>query len=132
MRLPVTFGAILALALVGGCGGGSASPTSPGPSAAGPTPTPAAQSIVCNASGSGAAVEIQNFAFNPASANVSSGGFVTWSNGDNASHTVTFDNGPDCGTVSGGGNTTAQFSAAGSYSYHCKIHPSMKGTIVVG
>ncbi|MDL2336044.1 MAG: cupredoxin domain-containing protein [Chloroflexota bacterium] len=132
MRLPVTFGAILALALVGGCGGGSASPTSPGPSAAGPTPTNAALSIVCNASGSGTAVAIANFAFNPASANVAANGFVTWNNSDSTTHTVTFDNGPDCGSVSGGGTTTAQFAAAGSYAYHCRIHPSMKGTIVVG
>ena len=126
MRVPLTFGAIVALALVTGCGGGgsTASPTRGA--------TQAAAAITCNASGSGTAVAIANFAFNPASADVSANGFVTWSNSDTATHTVTFDNGPDCGTVAGGANTTAQFSAAGSYSYHCKIHPSMKGTIVVG
>lgn len=127
MRLTVTFGAILALALVGGCGGGGG-----GTATATPGATQASTGITCNASGSGTAVAIASFAFNPASANVATNGFVTWNNSDSTTHTVTFDNGPDCGSVSGGGNTTAQFTTAGSYSYHCKIHPSMKGTIVVG
>lgn len=126
MRVPVTFGAILALALVSGCGGGGSTAT------ATPGATQAATGITCNASGSGTAVAIANFAFNPASANVAANGFVTWNNSDSTTHTVTFDNGPDCGSVSGGGNTTAQFTVAGSYGYHCRIHPSMKGTIVVG
>ena len=132
MRLPVTFGAILALALLG-CGGGSNPTTQPaGPTPpAGATATPAAAAITCAASGSGTAVAIANFSFSPASANTSVNGFVTWNNSDGTSHTVTFDNGPDCGNVSGGGTTTAQFTVAGSYAYHCRIHPSMKGTIVV-
>jgi plastocyanin len=116
-------GAVLALTLLGGCGGGTA-PT--------PTAPPAAQAITCNASGSGTAVAISNFAFNPASANVAVNGFVTWTNSDSTTHTVTFDSGPDCGSVNASGGTqTAQFTAAGTYAYHCKIHPSMKGTIVV-
>ena len=132
MRLPFQFGAILALVLMSACGGGgSPAPTTPGPSAAGPTPTEAASAIVCNASGSGTAVAIADFAFNPASANTSTNGFVTWSNGDPSTHTVTFDNGPDCGTIAGSASQTVQFTVAGSYAYHCHIHPSMKGTIVV-
>jgi plastocyanin len=87
---------------------------------------------MCNASGSGTAVAIADFAFNPGSASVAANGFVTWTNSDGTTHTVTFDNGPDCGNLSGGGTTTVQFTVAGSYAYHCKIHPSMKGTIVVG
>ncbi|MEP7360874.1 MAG: cupredoxin domain-containing protein [Chloroflexota bacterium] len=126
MRLGVTFGAIIALALVTGCGGGN--PTNP---PAGASATPASASIVCGASGSGTAVAIADFAFNPASANTTANGFVTWNNSDGATHTVTFDNGPDCGNVPGGGTTTAQFSVAGSYAYHCKIHSTMHGTIVV-
>jgi Plastocyanin len=122
VRVPVMIGAVLALAALGGCGGGGTAPT----------PTAAAQTINCNASGSGTAVAISNFAFNPASANVAVNGFVTWTNSDSTTHTVTFDSGPDCGSVTAGGGTqTAQFTAAGTYAFHCKIHPSMKGTIVV-
>jgi plastocyanin len=125
----VTFGAILALALVGGCGGGTTNPTA---QPAGPTPTAASAAIVCAASGSGTAVAIADFAFNPASANATVNGFVTWSNNDGTTHTVTFDNGPDCGNVAGGGGTTtAQFTVAGTYAYHCKIHSTMHGTVVV-
>ena len=120
--LVVVIGAVLALSVFGCGGGGSAA-----------TPTPAgAQAISCNASGSGTAVSIANFSFSPASANVAVGGFVTWTNNDSTTHTVTFDSGPNCGSVSSGGGThTAQFTVAGSYAYHCSIHPSMKGTIVV-
>jgi plastocyanin len=128
VRLSVTFGAILALALVGGCGGGSTNPTTP---PAGATATPASAAIVCAASGSGTAVNIADFAFSPGSATTTANGFVTWTNSDGTTHTVTFDNGPDCGSVSGGAATTAQFTVAGSYAYHCRIHSSMKGTIVV-
>ncbi|MEO8625316.1 MAG: cupredoxin domain-containing protein [Candidatus Limnocylindrales bacterium] len=128
VRLAVTFGAVLALALVSGCGGSGGGTATATPAGA----TPAAAAITCNASGQGSAVAISNFAFNPASGNAAVNGFVTWTNADSTSHTVSFDNGPDCGTVSGGSTTTAQFTVAGSYSYHCKIHPTMKGTIVVG
>lgn len=119
----VMIGAVLALSVFGCSGGGSAAtPTQPPPAL-----------IACTPSGGGTAVAIANFAFSPASANVAVGGFVTWTNNDGATHTVTFDSGPDCGSVSSGGGTkTAQFETAGSYTYHCKIHPSMKGTIVVG
>jgi plastocyanin len=128
VRLAVTFGAILALALVGGCGGGNTAT----PTAAGPTATPAAQTILCNSSGSGTAVTIADFAFTPASANVAVNSFVTWTNNDSPTHTVTFDNGPDCGTLASGATQTVQFTVAGSYPYHCRIHSSMHGTVVVG
>jgi plastocyanin len=137
VRLPVTFGAIFALVLVTGCGGGGApapttpGPSAPGPTAAGPTPTEAAAAIVCNASGEGGAVDISNFAFNPSSVTVATGGSVIFTNNDGTAHTVTFDSGPDCGNIAGGGaQQTVQFTVAGSYAYHCRIHPSMKGTVV--
>ena len=123
MRIPVTFGAIIALVLVTGCGGGSSNPTT--------APTAAATGITCSASGEGSAVAIANFSFNPASGNAATGGFVTWSNTDSTNHTVTFDNGPDCGVVAGGTSQTVQFTLAGTFAYHCRIHPSMKGSIVV-
>lgn len=141
MRLPVTFGAILALLLVTGCGGGAApAPTTPGPSAPGPSvpgataavPTGAGAAIVCNSSGDGVAVDISDFKFNPASTTVSANSAVTFTNNDSTTHTVTFDSGPDCGSIaSGGASQTILFTQAGSFAYHCTIHPSMKGTVVV-
>ena len=128
--LPLTFLAAIALAACGG----SSTPTpggtgTPAPGAA----TPTAAAIVCGATGSGTAATIVDFAFAPNPVNVSSGGFATWTNNDGTTHTVTFDSGPDCGNVAGGGGTvTVAFNAAGTYPYHCTIHPTMKGSVTVG
>ena len=122
VRVPVMAGAILALATFGGCTGGS------GPAA---TPTPGSQAVSCGVASGGTPMQIKNFAFNPASLTVSVGGEVDWTNGDGGSHTVTFDAGPDCGTVAGGGSIGATFAVAGEYKYHCNIHRSMTGTVIV-
>jgi plastocyanin len=143
--LPVTFLAVIALAA---CGGGSptVAPTSVATGTpAGATGTPAgatatlagasatAAAIVCAASGSGTAATIADFAFAPNPVTVSSGGFATWTNNDSTTHTVTFDSGPDCGNVAGGGGSvTVAFNVAGTYPYHCSIHTSMKGSVTVG
>jgi plastocyanin len=135
--LPLTFLAVIALAA---CGGGSptVAPTTAAPGTpagatgtpAGATATPAA--IVCAATGSGTAATIADFAFAPNPVTVSSGGFATWTNNDSTTHTVTFDTGPDCGNVAAGASVTVAFNAAGTYPYHCSIHPSMKGSVTVG
>lgn len=148
MRLPIAIGAILALALVTACGGGTAAtatpagPTAPPaagtatPAAATATPaaataTPAAAAIICGATGEGGSVAIENFSYDPASATVATNGFLTWTNKDGAPHTVTFDGGPNCGNMSGGDTETVQFTVAGTYPYHCNIHPDMTGSVEV-
>ena len=145
MRVPMTFGAILTLALAAACGGGAPATGTPAagtpatgtatPAAATATPatataTPAA--VICDSTGEGTAVTVENFSYDPASASVGVNGFVTWTNNDSAPHTVTFDAGPNCGNLSGGGGSeTVQFTVAGSYPYHCNIHPDMTGTVEV-
>jgi plastocyanin len=149
VRVPMTFGAILTLALAAACGGGAGPTGTPGagtatPAAATATPasatatpasataTPAVAAIVCDASGEGSAVSIANFAYNPTPATAGVGEFITWTNTDSAAHTVTFDAGPNCGNVPGnGGTVTVQFNVAGSYAYHCAFHPDMTGTVEV-
>lgn len=148
MRVPVTFGAILTLALAAACGGGATATGTPAagtatpaaatatPAAATATPaaataTPAAAAIVCDATGEGSSVAIADFSYNPASATVATNGFVTWTNSDSAPHTVTFDSGPNCGNLGNGDAVTVQFTVAGSYPYHCTIHPDMTGTVEV-
>ncbi|HUP83085.1 MAG TPA: hypothetical protein VM284_02730 [Candidatus Limnocylindria bacterium] len=132
MRVPIAAGAVLALVLFG-CGGGGGNRTaSPGaPTSGGPTGTPAAAAVICGATGSGTAVSIADFTYNPNSATEAVNGFVNWTNNDGAAHTVTFDSGPDCGQLSGGGTVTAQFTVAGAYPYHCAIHPNMHGSVVI-
>ena len=60
------------------------------------------------------------------------GDTVTWTNGDQISHTATADGGAfDTGTLGNGESGTATFAAAGSFPYHCTVHPTMTGTVVV-
>ena len=72
-----------------------------------------------------------NFAFAPGTMSASVGSTVSWTNGDSTAHTVTFDSGPDCGNVAPDASTTVTFPAAGTFNYHCTIHPTMKGTVTV-
>lgn len=75
-------------------------------------------------------ITISNYSFNPNSTTVPVGTTVTWMNNDSTTHTVTSDAfaSPDIAPNSSYQHT---FSAAGTYSYHCSIHPSMTGTVIV-
>lgn len=77
-------------------------------------------------------VTIQNFAFNPATTTVKAGTKVTWTNEDSTTHHVVSDNGVfDSGALNNGQSYSFTFNKTGSYPYHCSIHPSMTGNIVV-
>jgi plastocyanin len=76
-------------------------------------------------------VVIKNFAFMPTPATINVGESVTWLNNDLFNHTVTSDTGAFDKPVAAGGNVTVSFAVAGTYAYHCSIHPTMQGTIVV-
>jgi len=80
----------------------------------------------------GSSVTIQNFAFSPATLTISVGKTVTWTNSDSVTHTIASDDGSfDSGNIVPGQTFSRTFSTAGTYAYHCSIHPSMKGAIVV-
>lgn len=83
-------------------------------------------------------VSIQSMAFAPATLTVSAGAVVTWSNNDAVAHTVTSDTGlfdsgslAPAGNYSSGGTFSYTFATAGTYNYHCTVHPMMTGTIIV-
>lgn len=77
-------------------------------------------------------VTIANLKYAPASLTVKAGEKVTWLNNDSVSHTVTFDDSVfDSGVLGNGDSATYTFETPGTYTYHCTIHPSMKGTVVV-
>ena len=79
------------------------------------------------------AVAIKDFSFQPASISVAVGSTVTWTNNDTTGHTVTADDGSfDSGTVAPGATFSHTFDTAGTFTYHCNIHPSMTATITVG
>ncbi len=77
-------------------------------------------------------VSISGFAFQPQNVTVVPRATITWTNNDSVPHTVTADDGSfDSGTLSPGASFTHAFASAGTVSYHCNIHPSMHGTVVV-
>ncbi|HYB82897.1 MAG TPA: cupredoxin family copper-binding protein [Mycobacterium sp.] len=81
---------------------------------------------------SGDRVNIDGFAFVPATLTVRAGTTVTWTNHDEEPHTVAASDGsfhsPGMGT---GADFSHTFSTAGRFDYVCSIHPMMHGTVVV-
>ncbi|MCL5010877.1 MAG: cupredoxin family copper-binding protein [Patescibacteria group bacterium] len=75
-------------------------------------------------------VAIKNFAFEPAELQIGVGAEVKWTNQDPVNHTIT---GADfqSGQISNGQAYSHIFETAGSYDYHCSIHPSMQGRVIV-
>jgi uncharacterized protein (TIGR03118 family) len=77
-------------------------------------------------------VNIVNFAFAPPTITVAAGTQVQWTNQDGFAHTVTADDaGFHSDSLEHNETFSQTFSAVGTYSYHCSIHPFMKGKIVV-
>jgi plastocyanin len=80
----------------------------------------------------GNTVSISGFAFSPSSLTISAGDSVTWTNHDAVAHTTTSNTGVwNSGSLSQNQSFTFRFMNAGTYPYHCAIHTTMTGTIVV-
>jgi LPXTG-motif cell wall-anchored protein len=73
-----------------------------------------------------------DFFFSPAAVSVAVGDTVTWRNTGQAPHNAVADDGsfktPD---LNSGQSASHRFTAAGTFSYICTIHPQMKGTVRV-
>lgn len=77
-------------------------------------------------------VEIVEFSYEPDPVVVQVGGKVIWQNQDSAPHTATADDGSfDTGTIEQGKTGSATFKEPGTFTYICKIHPTMHGTVEV-
>ena len=129
MRTRIALAAISALfiTLASACGSSSspATPTQPTPS---PTPTASGTpvSVVPGASG------LTTNAYSPGNVTVAVGGTVSWTNNDITSHTVTSNSNVwDSGLIGAGRTFSRTFPTAGSFPYHCTIHPGMSGTVTV-
>ena len=122
-----------ALAL-GACSG-TAATTAPttAPTAAPASAAPPSSATPSGGSGAGLSVAIKNFAYDPATATLAAPGTVVWANSDSVPHTVTFDDSAMKSSVNlnNGDTFSATFDKAGTYAYHCTVHPSMKGTVTV-
>ena len=73
----------------------------------------------------------QSFSPNPTAMRV--GQTVAWKNNDTTAHDATQDASRfQTGTVNAGSTSTpVTMSTAGTFAYHCTIHPGMVGTLVV-
>lgn len=95
--------------------------------------TPSATPTAPQQQGQGTTVSIQDFFFAPAQMTVRPGTTVTWVNNGPSPHTVTADDGSfDSETLQPGQSFSFTFANAGTFSYHCEIHPSMTGSVIVG
>ena len=77
-------------------------------------------------------VEIQQFAFSPIRLDVPAGTTVVWTNRDDESHTLTAVDRTYTSTGLEPGESYAhRFTAPGTYTYFCALHPHMTATVVV-
>jgi plastocyanin len=85
--------------------------------------------------GEASTVNIKDFAFSPSTLMVKTGTTVTWVNLDAAPHKIASDSGSPVAfssdSLSTGASYRFTFSQPGTFTYHCSIHPSMKGTVIV-
>ena len=96
-------------------------------------PTQAPAETAAPAPNSTTTVNIHDLTFDPAALNVAPGTTVTWTNNDTVAHTVTADDGLfDSGVLEPGQSYSTWLGGSGTVTYHCEIHPDMKGSIVVG
>lgn len=76
-------------------------------------------------------VNIQGFAFHSNTITLNEGDSVNWINQDGVAHSATQDAGLWSSDLNPGKSFSFMFNKAGTYTYHCRFHPSMKGTVNV-
>ncbi len=84
-------------------------------------------------------VSIKNNTFNPSVIVIKRGTEITWTNGDNTAHQIAPEAGETERLLSGLGSKTLSkgqsyifmFTKPGTFDYFCRLHPFMKGTIIV-
>jgi len=101
------------------CGSSSSSPT---------TPSGAAADVTIQIQG-----DRGNSSYAPDPTTMKVGQTVAWHNADSTAHDSTQDQGKfQTGTVNAGATSAPiTMSTAGTFTYHCTIHPGMVGTITV-
>jgi len=85
-------------------------------------------------------ITIKDFTFTPQTMTVKTGEIVRWENNEpdqNYVHRIVFTDPTgniikyDSGVLSPGQSWSQKFTAPGTYTYYCKIHPQMTGTVIV-
>jgi len=128
--------AVPILVIAAGCGSDKKAettvPTTAAATTAAPATTAAGGAATTAAAAGGSTITVADFAFSPPELTVKAGTAVEVKNTQGVSHTFTADDGSfDLELDPNGGGGTHTFATAGSFPYHCTIHPSMKGTVTV-
>jgi plastocyanin len=76
-------------------------------------------------------VDINHFAFHPPTLTIKAGTKVNFTNSSSVTHTATRGGSFDTGHIAPGATIGIRFNQKGTFAYHCSIHPTMHGTIVV-
>ena len=76
---------------------------------------------------------IKNFEYSEVALRIRKGDTIVWTNLDTVAHTVSSDTGGelDSDTLVRGETFMHTFNSRGVFGYHCKMHPSMKGKVIV-
>jgi plastocyanin len=121
-RIVLTGAVLLPVVFSVACGSSSVNPVSP-------TPAPGGG----GGGGADVTISISNMSFAPASMTVKVGQSVAWHNADSVTHTATANSGAfDTGAIASGGTSAAiVMNTAGTFPYHCSIHPEMLATLIV-
>ena len=116
----------LLVTLGAGCGKGySSTPASPSPT---PAPVGPSSSVTIPTG----AASLGDRAYSPDEITVAIGSTVTWTNTDTVAHTSTSNgSGWNSGTIAPGQQFSTTLQTAGTFAYHCAIHPGMVGTVTV-
>jgi plastocyanin len=118
MRRHALLAALLGAAMLAGCGDDDKAGTKAAAPKAAPTDT----------------IKIADFLYDPDPSTVKAGTKITVTNADSAPHTVTEKSGSpvfDSGTIKGKSSGSVTFPKAGTYTYFCEFHATMKGTVTV-
>lgn len=133
---PLVTLAAAAVLLLAACssGGATTAPTTAASAAPSVEASAPAAGAACaeSASAGEVSVAIKDFAFGPADIQAKVGQTITFTNDDSAPHTASLDDG-SCTTpqIASKGSDGLLFTVAGTYPFHCNVHPNMKGTITV-
>jgi plastocyanin len=102
------------------------------PAAQAQSSQPAQANASASSAGPTQKATIDNFAFAPKELKVKAGSTVDWTNKDDTPHTVTSDDGAFSSPLMDTDQSFHyMFQKPGKFPYHCKLHPTMTGVVLV-
>jgi plastocyanin len=129
--------ALVGVSACAGSGGSTAATSTGGGAASAAASAAGGGAAVCATAPAGSTaavtVTIKDLKFSPQPVQAKAGDVIAWTNQDGSiPHTATLDNGAcDTASIAGGSTAMLLFNTAGTYTYHCTVHPAMKDYTIV-